>query len=84
MRWRMGEIAMEKYMDFNTYKQLQKMSYNDMNRFAMNLYMGGFSDASEKCMEVLEEELKKIHGIGEKTTQKIMQHMKQIEVKHGN
>lgn len=62
---------MIKCLDFKTYKDLKKVSFNDMNRFTVELYKNGFEDGCEATIKTLETDLLKIKGIGKKTVSKI-------------
>lgn len=48
---------MKKPIDFSTYKQIQKMTLNDLNRWVVSVYQSGFEDGLSKNDEGLLIEL---------------------------
>lgn len=72
---------MKKAVDFSTYKRLQKMSFNDVNRWVTSIYKSGYADGCSEFGDnplVLDEDslhdlLVSIPGIGNTLADKIVQ-----------
>lgn len=72
---------MKKAVDFSTYKHLQKMSFNDMNRWVTSIYKSGYADGYSEFGDnplVLDEDslhdlLVSVPGIGNTLANKIVQ-----------
>lgn len=71
---------MKKPIDFSTYQRLQKMSFNEFNRWITKLYKTAYIDGANAC-EIDDSELSKIltsvKGVGEKRAKEIIQKLKE-------
>lgn len=72
---------MIKPVSFSTYKMLQKLSFNDFNRWVISVYNSGVQDGinitnDEVIAEVTEDTLydiiRSVKGVGENRTQQIV------------
>lgn len=79
---------MRKVLNFHDYKRLRKMSYNDLCRWAEELYKNAFLDGMDKAEEgiitISADDFKacaeSVKGIGEKRADEIIERLKEYEL----
>lgn len=82
---------MRKYLDFNSYNRLRKMSFNDLNRWVTAFYKNAFVDGMDKAEDGIvtisendfRDLLKSVHGVGEKRADEIIEKLKTFEAGRG-
>ena len=67
-------MSEERIIDRETYRKIKKMSREEMQGFLMRYAEGLLEDKDEKTIDLsaLENELRKVKGIGEKRLEEIM------------
>lgn len=86
---------MIKPLDFSTYKKLQKLSFNDTNRWISVLYAQAYDDGknenqvSEECVAAMTEErlleiILSVKGIGQKRAEELLNKILEEGISYGN
>lgn len=79
-----------KPITFQIYKQLQKMSLNELNRWALSLYQSGMQDGidltnedivAEISEDALREVLLSVKGIGPKRADEVIEKILKEDIK---
>ena len=81
-----------KPLDFLTYKNLQKMSYNALCRWVISVYTSGYQDgktaADAGLVRLSEDEVRKalrsVPGVGEKRADQIMKALQAAQERKGS
>lgn len=60
-----------KALDFNTFKKLRHMSFNQFNRWIASVYESGYRDALTANREEIHKRLLAVPGIGEKRAEEV-------------
>ena len=87
---------MKKIADFQTYQRVQKLSYNDFNRWIVALYGSGYDDGKadtsntilDECMSTLTEDrlmeiLLSVKGIGVNRAREVVEKVLKEGVTYG-